>query len=78
MVYFPLVMDCIEKDASKNSSLPNNDKGIHRRTHSTILLGLHVFVSVGTCLPSRSKAVIGGIHFTEPLHSKNRRNKHTD
>jgi hypothetical protein len=41
-------------------------------TRPTILL-LLVFVAGGSCLPSCCLAVKGGIHFTEPLPSKNGR-----
>jgi hypothetical protein len=62
--------------------LPSNDKGIHRqvyrRMRPTIFLLLRVFVAQGTRLPFRCLAMKGGIHFTEPLPSNDRRDTHTD
>jgi hypothetical protein len=45
-------------------------------TRSTIFLSL-IFVTAGTCLPSRGLAIKGGIHFTEPLPSNDKRITHT-
>jgi hypothetical protein len=42
-------------------------------TRPTIFLLLRVCIAAGTCLPSRCLATIGGIQFTEPVPSKNRR-----
>jgi hypothetical protein len=57
--------------------LPSNDGGIQRQTHRhmrpTIPLLLHVFNATGTCLPSHCLAMKGGICFTKPLPSNNRR-----
>jgi hypothetical protein len=64
--------------------LPRNNRGIHGQTHRpysdktwtaqkmtcpTILLLLHIFVAVRTCLPSHCLATKGKIHVTEPLPS---------
>jgi hypothetical protein len=62
--------------------LPNNYKGIHRQTHRhtrpTVLLMLHVFITMEASLLSLCLATKGGIHFTEPLHSNDRRDTHTN
>jgi hypothetical protein len=44
----------------------------------TIILLLHVFVTLGTCLPSRCLAMKRGIHFIEPLPNNDRRDTHVD
>jgi hypothetical protein len=64
--------------------LPRNNRGIHGQTHRpyfdkirtaqkmtcpTIILLLHVFVAMRTCLPSCCLTTKGKIHFTEPLPS---------
>jgi hypothetical protein len=73
--------------------LPSNNRGIHRQTHrlsfdktwttqkmtcTIILLLLHVFIVMGTCSLSHCLATKGGIQFTKPLPSNDRRDTHTD
>jgi hypothetical protein len=38
---------------------------------------LRVFVAVGTCLPSRCLVTKGGMRFTGPLHSRDKRDTDT-
>jgi hypothetical protein len=45
-------------------------------TRPKIILLLRAFVAAGTSLPSRCLAKKGGMHFTEPLSSNDRRNTH--
>jgi hypothetical protein len=46
-------------------------------THTTVLL-LCVFIATGTYLLSCCLAMKGGIHFTEPLASSDKRDSHTE
>jgi hypothetical protein len=82
-------MDRTENDATNNSSLPRErlygvviykDGYKHRPTDTcpTILVLLLIFVSAGTCSSSRCLAMKGGIQYTKPLLSNDRRDTHTD
>jgi hypothetical protein len=67
----------LQSGAQYPSELLGIQVTIHKQTCPTILLLLHVFVVADTCLPSRCLVVQGG-YFTEPLHSNDRRDIHTD
>jgi hypothetical protein len=47
-------------------------------TRLAIMLLLLLFVGAETCLRSRCLATKGGLYFTEPLPSNDRRDTHTD
>jgi hypothetical protein len=92
IAYFPLIRHWAHRKQrlqqffiAAGTSLPSSylatiggytDRARHRCP--TILLLLLVFFAAGTCLPSRCLATKGGMHFTEPLPSNNRRDRHTD
>jgi hypothetical protein len=41
-------------------------------------INVHVFITMGICLPSHCLETKGGIHFTKPLTSKDGRDTHME